>query len=133
MEGEAADAQEDRSADEAEAAVDKAPVERDAADGAGDQREEEDADGAEDAPGDDPAVADGVDVGADEDDRNDDVCEGEPVGAVAEEGEAGVRRPTSCGSCASCSARSGKLFAAMSAQPTTPHICGVSRARDRSH
>lgn len=88
--GQAADAQEDGSADDAEAAVDEAPPGRDAADGAGDQREKEDAGGADEAEGDDPFVADRVEVWADEEDRDDDVGEGQPVGAVGEEGITGV-------------------------------------------
>src|SRR6185437_7071926 len=88
--GKASDMQEDCSADEAEAAVDEAPVGRDAADGAGDQREEEDADGVDEPPGNDPFVADGIEPGADEDNRDDDVGEGEPVGSVGEEWVASV-------------------------------------------
>ena len=48
--GQAADAEEDGSADDAEAAVDQAPVGRDATDGAGDPCEKEDADTVDKAP-----------------------------------------------------------------------------------
>lgn len=90
LRGEGANSEEDGAADEAEAAVDAAPIDGDAADGAGDEGEEEDADGADEAEGDDPFVADGVEVWADEEDGDDDVGEGEPVGAVGEERIAGV-------------------------------------------
>ena len=82
--------EEDGSADDAEAAIDEAPVERDAADGAGEEREEEDAGARDDAPGDDPLVTDGIDEWADVGDGDDDVREGEPVGAVGEKWVAGV-------------------------------------------
>jgi len=73
--GLAGNKKEDGSADESEAAVDEAPVERDAADGTGDEGKKEDADARDEAPRDDPLVADGVEVRADERDGDDDVGE----------------------------------------------------------
>lgn len=88
--GHSLNVQQDCSADNAEAAIDEAPVERDAADGACDECEKEDAGRVDESPRDDPLVADGIEPWADEGDGDDDVGEGEPVGAVGEEWIAGV-------------------------------------------
>ena len=77
-------------AEDTEAAIDETPAEGDAADGAGDQREWNDAGAGDEAEGDDPLVAHGIDERADEEDGENEVGEGEPVGAVGEERELGV-------------------------------------------
>lgn len=81
----AADDEQAEAAEDAEATVDETPVEGDAAHRAGDERKQRDASAGEEPPGDDPAVADGVEVRADEGQSDDQVGEGEPVGAVGEE------------------------------------------------
>lgn len=71
--------------EDAEAAVDDAPGERDAANGAGDEREGEDSGASDEAELQHPFIADGVDEWTDECDGENKVGECEPVGAVGEE------------------------------------------------
>jgi hypothetical protein len=52
--------EEAEAAEDAEAAVDEAPIEGDAADGPGDQGEEGDAGAGDETPGEKPFVADGI-------------------------------------------------------------------------
>ena len=78
-------------ADDAEAAVDKAPVGRYAADGAGDEGEWNHAGAGNHPELEYPFVTYGVDKWTDEGDGNDDMREGEPVGAIGHERVVSVR------------------------------------------
>ena len=68
----------------AEAAVDEAPGQGDASDGAGDKGERNDRDAGDQAELEDPLVADRVAKGSDKGNSEDKVREGEPVGSVGE-------------------------------------------------
>jgi hypothetical protein len=73
-------------ADDAEATVDKAPPGRDSAERAGDQGEGQNAEAGDYAEYQYPLVANGIAERAEECDRDDDVGECQPVGAVGHEG-----------------------------------------------
>lgn len=74
--------------EDTEAAIDETPWERDATELAGDECERDDGNAGDDAELDHPLVADGIAQRAEEGDSEDEVREGEPVGAVGEEGVA---------------------------------------------
>jgi hypothetical protein len=84
-----AEADEERdSSKDAEAAVDETPERRDAAERSGDEGEGKDAGAGDYAELKHPFVADRVAQWAEEDDGQDEVGEGEPVGSISEEGVA---------------------------------------------
>ena len=70
----------------AEGAVNQAPVGWYSADRAGDEGEGDDSDAGDDAELDDPLVTDGVDEWTEEGNRDNDMGEGQPVGAVGHKG-----------------------------------------------
>ena len=78
--------QERESAEDGEAGVDALPEKGDTAERTGDEGEKKNAATADEAEVDDPAVADGIVIRAEEEDGEEDVGEGQPVGAVGEEG-----------------------------------------------
>src|SRR5579863_7072803 len=78
-------------ADDAEAAIDEAPVERNAANGSGDEGQWKNTDTGDDSEDEDPFVANRIDERAEESKSNDEVPEGEPVGAVGHEGVVAIR------------------------------------------
>lgn len=77
-------------AEDAEAAVDHPPVERDAADWASNQCERDDSGAGDYAKGQDSFVTDRVDERSDERYRDDEMSEGEPVSSIGHEGVAAV-------------------------------------------
>ena len=77
-------------ADDSEGAIEEAPPEGDAADTAKDEGVGNDEKAGDDAEIDNPEVADGIAERADKSDGDDEMAEGEPVGAVEKEGIAGV-------------------------------------------
>lgn len=88
-----AEADEQRDGPEyAETAIDKAPEKRNAADWPGDKGEEDNGDAGDDAELKYPLVAKRVLQGTEESDREYEMGEGEPVGAISDEGiaEAGI-------------------------------------------
>lgn len=80
-----ADRQRDQSYDP-KRAIDQAPVDGYAADGSGNKCQRKDEKTGEHPGFDDPFVFDRVAEGADEDQRYDEVCKGEPVIAIGQEG-----------------------------------------------
>ena len=88
--GPAAGEEEGNGSEDSEAAVDEAPGEGDAAEGAHEEGEGDDEGAGEQTEVEKPAVADGIAPGAEEGEGDDEMAEGEPVVAVGEEGVAGV-------------------------------------------
>ncbi len=80
--------EEGHGSEDAEAAVHEPPEGWDAAERTRDQRQRQDADARENAELENPLIADGVGERAEEGDGEDQVREGEPVGAIGEEGRA---------------------------------------------
>ena len=79
-----------RDAEGAEGAIDETPPDGDFANRPTDEGEGEDEDGGPDAHVEDAFIADGIAVGEDEEEHDHEVCEGEPIGAVADEGVVGI-------------------------------------------
>lgn len=77
-------------AEGSEGAVDEAPPDGDFADGSANESEGEDEDGGPDADMEDALVANGITVWEDEEEHDHEVREGEPIGAVSDEGVVGV-------------------------------------------
>ena len=73
------------SAEDAEAAVDESPGEGSATDRSGDEGERNDCDAGDEAERYHPLVANWIKKRPDEDDGDDEVCKGAPVGSVSEE------------------------------------------------
>ena len=90
MFGGAAGEEERDDADDAEGAIDQSPPDGDAADFTEDEGVRNDEEAGDDAEIDDPEVADGIAEWTDENDGDDEMAEGEPVGAVEHEWIAGV-------------------------------------------
>ncbi len=78
-------------AEDAKAAIDETPRKWNAADGAGNERERDDSGARDEAEVEEPAVADGIAIWSDEGDGDNEMCEGEPVCAVGEEGILAIR------------------------------------------
>src|SRR6185437_6708171 len=82
-----AKAEEERQdANDAKAAIDKAPIERNAADGTGDQSQRQYTDTGNDSENEDPLVAHRIDQWAEECEGDHEMPEGEPVRAIGHEG-----------------------------------------------
>lgn len=84
--------QEWNASEDAEAAVHQSPGEWDTADGAGDEGKRNDARARNQPEGDEPIVAHRIYKWTNEGDRNDEVSEGEPIGAVRKKGIGSVHR-----------------------------------------
>jgi hypothetical protein len=81
-----AEAEEERyDANDAKAAIDEAPVERNAANGSGDQSQRQYTDAGNDSENEDPLVAHRIDHWAEEREGDDEMPEGEPVSAIGHE------------------------------------------------
>ena len=83
--------QEWQSAEDSKTAIDEAPRKWDSAKVAGDESKRDDSSTGNQTKGDDPLVANRIDVGANKRNCDDDVSEGEPIGAIGEEGIERVR------------------------------------------
>ena len=77
-------------AEEAERTVDQTPPEGDSTNGTADECEREDECGHPDPDMENSLVADGIAIRESEEERDHEVCEGEPVRAVGDEGIVGV-------------------------------------------